>query len=124
MTMPTLPMLSVPSGRDGAEHLIEAPGLEMQLLELQTAARGKLGERRQNGRTGFRQRREAPITLADLDASDRRQRRYRGACRLQLSRLLELHGHCVVIARAGGEARRSVVGDYPPAGDDDCAGAD
>src|SRR6516162_4403178 len=124
MMMPTLRMLSVrPSGSNGAEHFVEAARLEVQLLELQPGARGELGERREYRGARLRQRGEARVALAHFHLRDRWQCRERRARRWQLCGLLELHGDRIVIARAGGEARWSVIGDDASLRDDDRARA-
>src|SRR5579863_5919988 len=85
MMMPTVRMVRVvPSGGDGAEHLIEASGFEVQFLELQTLVRGELRDRRQDHAAGARQRGEARLALAHLDALDVRHRAQGGARRRQL----------------------------------------
>src|ERR1700683_1284849 len=80
MMMPTVRIeYFVPLAGDGAKHCVEPTGLQLQLLELQSLARGKFGERRQDGGAGAGQRREAAIALAHLDRSHLTQRRHGGA---------------------------------------------
>src|ERR1700733_5386134 len=124
MMMPTVRIeYFVPLAGDGAKHFVEPTGLQVQLLEFQSLARGKFGQRRQDGGAGAGQRREAAIALANLDRSHLRQRRHGGARGGQLRGLLELHGYRVVVARARGKTCRAVVGDDAAARDDDRARA-
>src|SRR2546430_16388924 len=88
MMMPTLRTRRF-SGGDAAEHLVEAPGLQVQLLQLQSLACGELGKGRQNGRAGARQGGEPRIALAHLDLRDRGQPRHGVAGAGELAGLLE-----------------------------------
>src|SRR3954447_13130206 len=98
MMMPTLRMASLSSlgyapkalGGDCAEDFVQPAGLQVQLLELQSLARGKLRHGRQYGGTRSRQRGQARITHTDFNFRDGRKSGERGARGLELIRFFEL----------------------------------
>src|SRR4051812_30695021 len=117
MMMPTLCMASLSSlggapkvlGGDCAEDFIQPARLQVQLLELQSLARGELRYSRQYGGPCSRQRGQARIAHTDFNFRDRRKSGHRGARGLELIRFFELECHGVVVAGFGFERLWSVI---------------
>src|ERR1700733_2640293 len=92
--------------RDAAENFVEASRLQVQLVELEALRGGELGDRRENVRTCAGERRDSPFALAHFDFRHRRDSLQRSTQGRKLARVIELHGHGVVVARFDGEFGR------------------
>src|SRR6185312_5503670 len=109
---------------DGAEDFVESSGFEVQRFERESLGARELRDGGEYRRPRARQCGQAHVALAHLDVGHRGERGYRGTCRSQLLRALELQRHRVEITRSGRELQRRVVGDDASVRDDDCAAAD
>ena len=114
----------VPQAVMRAEHLIEASGFQVQILQLEALLRGQLGDRRQDRCC----RRAAAPSGAHRARSPRPRPppAARSAPARAAAELRRPASSCmrdgVVVARARRETRRGVVGDDAAAGDDDRRG--